>query len=702
MTEDAVLAEVAAGHGIDRGYWDIWGRYHETRAATERALLAAMGIDVATPAALEQARARIAGGEDLLAPVIVVREGAPVRVELTLPAGVEAARLGATLIEERGRSERLEAELHELAWLGAPGGEAPSPPRRAWDLPWRPPPGYHRVELRAESPLLCADAALIVVPARCYLPPALAEGGRLWGVTLQLYGLRSERNWGLGDLGDLAAALEALAPLGVDIVGINPLHALYLAEPSRASPYSPSSRCFANALYLNVEAIEDFGQCEPVRRRVADDTFQQRLARLRASELVDYEGVAAVKLPVLKELYDHFRARHLAVDSERGRAFRDYQRAAGPDLSAYADFEAAAQRRGGVGAEPEFYAYLQWQLDVQLDAAAARARALGMAVGLYRDLAVGGDAGGADVAADPALHAAGAGIGAPADDFSPSGQAWGLAPWIPQALRRRAYAPFVRCLRANMRAAGALRIDHVVGLMRLFWVPRGAEPGQGAYVSYPFADLLGIVALESQRNRCAVVGEDLGTVPDECRAALHEAGVLSYRVLYFEKHWHGDHSLRQPQEYPAQALATVSTHDLPTFAGFWSGRDLEVRTELGQLGDDGERTALLQAREEDRVRLLDALRHQGLEPRATSRRGGGTPHEQLVSAVHRYLARSAAAIMTIQMEDVLRETEQANLPGTTAEHPNWRRKLALPLEHWRRHAPLRALAEAIGRERARG
>jgi (1->4)-alpha-D-glucan 1-alpha-D-glucosylmutase len=293
-------------------------------------------------------------------------------------------------------------------------------------------------------------------------------------------------------------------------------------------------------------------------------------------------------------------------------------------------------------------------------------------------------------------------IGAPPDDFNLQGQVWGLPPWLPQALEQTAYVDYVTALRANMHASGALRIDHVIGLMRLFWVPTGATTKDGAFVRYPLHDLLAILALESVREKCVVIGEDLGTVPDELRAALHEYGLLSYRVLYFSKNWHGDHSFVAPGDFPDQALVTVTTHDLPTFTGYWCGRDLELRDALDLFPNSDLRDHQHAERVLDRARLLEALGREGLRPGTIEDPDTGRPSQALMAAVHRYAARSNCALMMVQMEDVLGQIEQANVPGTVHEQPNWRRRLDLPLEQWSQHRPLCELAEDLGRERAPG
>ncbi|MCI0441565.1 MAG: 4-alpha-glucanotransferase, partial [Chloroflexi bacterium] len=368
-------------------------------------------------------------------------------------------------------------------------------------------------------------------------------------------------------------------------VGLNPLCALFPHNPVHTSPYSPSSRLFLNVLYLDVEAIADFAECQAARALVAKPEFQARLRALRAAELVDYEQVAAVKFEALELLYRHFRDYHLSRGTERGQAFRTFQDERGeplhkhtlcealqehfqredsstwgwpvwpeayrdPDAEAVAAFCAAHQER------VEFYQYLQWQADLQLGAAGLRSLELGLGVGTYLDLAVGVDRGGAEVWANQRFYSLEARIGAPPDLWNPMGQDWGLPPLVPERLREAAYAPIIAILRAHMQHAGALRLDHVMGLMRLFWVPPGQTARAGTYVSYPLQDLLAIVALESQRNQCLVIGEDLGTVPDEVREAMREYGVLSYRVLYFEKE--ADGNFIAPANYPRQVLVTAT------------------------------------------------------------------------------------------------------------------------------------------------
>jgi (1->4)-alpha-D-glucan 1-alpha-D-glucosylmutase len=573
-------------------------------------------------------------------------------------------------------------------------------PWRAYDVPLALalPLGYHRLSAVASDGATVASSVLAVTPAACYRPPGL-RGGRAFGAAVQLYGVRSGRNWGIGDFTDLADLVRALGARGAGIVGVNPLHALFPHNPSHASPYSPSSRLFANTLYLDVEAVDDFATSEAARALVASSALQDRLRALRDAALVDHAGVAAAKREVLELVYQTFRERR-RNDASHAFAFDAFVRDGGEPLRLHALFEALQEHlhaedpaRWGWPAWParyrdpaapdvarfarehaervDYYTWLQWQADRQRAVVASRARDAGLAVGLYTDLAVSIDRGGAESWAGQALYAAGASVGAPPDAFNTEGQDWGLPPLVPSRLVAAGYAPFLATLRANMRHAGALRIDHVMGLMRLFWVPPGGKPVDGAYVAYPFTELLSLLALESVRHRCLVIGEDLGTVPDEVRAALAAHDVLSYRVLLFERTADGE--FKPPASYPEAALATASTHDLPALAGWWEGADLETRTGLGLMTPD-ERERERWHRGEDRARLLRALREAGLWSDAGADAAPSlTP--ALASAIVSFLASTPSALAVFQLEDLLLVREQANVPGTVDEHPNWRRKL---------------------------
>ncbi|MCX7673229.1 MAG: 4-alpha-glucanotransferase [Thiobacillaceae bacterium] len=729
MTE--LIDQLAALAGIEPAYYDIWGRQHVASTEVKQSLLTAMGVACADAA---QAQASLeawqaARWHALLPPVWVHTLGTgPLELILRLPERFWRAELVWRLSREDG--DEMEGHTPVGGLAVCEQAELADGAYRALGLGLpEPPEGYHRLSvwIAGEGPW---QMPLIVCPPQCHVPPELAAGRRLWGLAVQLYGLRSRRNWGMGDFTDLARLAAWAGREGAALIGVNPLHALRPHDPSHCSPYSPSSRQFLNTLYIDVEAVPDYAECDEVRARVAEPAFQARLAQLRASPLVDYAGVAALKYPLLEGLYRHFRQRHLAHYSPRAQAFRRFVAAGGEALHRFALYEALqahlhAQDGQAWGwpvwpqpwREPdgpqvqawaqahaeavEYRMYLQWLAHEQLGAAAAAAREAGMAVGLYLDLAVGVERGGAETWAQRGLYAFEAGIGAPPDDFNLHGQDWGLPPPNPQRLQAAGYAPFIATLRANMQAAGALRIDHVMALMRLYWVPPGLPADAGVYVRYPLADLAGLLALESRRARCLVIGEDLGTVPDEVRAAMHARAILAYRLFYFEKRWEGDRSFKPPHEIGQGALTAASTHDLPTLNGFWLGRDLVWRERLGLFPSDELRRRLSDERAADRARLLAALAAEGLLPPGVGLNPDEVPEltHPLRLAVHRYLARSPAPILLIQAEDILGEEEQANLPGTVDAHPNWRRKLSLDLEDWGQDARFRETLQALAAER---
>jgi (1->4)-alpha-D-glucan 1-alpha-D-glucosylmutase len=553
---------------------------------------------------------------------------------------------------------------------------------------------------------------------RAFLPPALQAGGRAWGLAVQLFAVRSARNWGIGDFTDLAELVGRAAEARASAIGLNPLHALFPEEPERTSPYSPSSRDALNVLYIDAEAIADFAECESAGILRHSPDFEQTLARLRAAPFVDYAGVAAAKLQMFELLYRHFRDRHLSAQDESGRAFRAFQAAAGPALRRFATFHALREHFGSAAPDRiawhrwpqpfqraesaevaafardhaeriEFFEYLQWQAEQQLRRCAECAREAGMPIGLYIDIAVGVDGDSAEAWALQDYLVDGWYVGAPPDAWNLKGQNWGIPPPHPQRMRDTACAAFRGTLRANMRFAGAVRIDHILGFMRLFWIPADASPADGAYVRYPLDDLLAVTALESQRARCLIIGEDLGTVPEGLREKLHEAALLSYRLLYFERDETG--GFCAPQAWPDQALVAVTTHDLPTLSGYWHGSDIAVKARLGLYPSQERERRDREAREADRRLLVAALRREGLEAELE----GTAP----VESVYRFLARTPGKLLMVQIEDLLGVPEQMNMPGTVQEYPNWRRKLPLELTALFSDPTVRRTLAAIDAER---
>ncbi|HUG99187.1 MAG TPA: 4-alpha-glucanotransferase [Gammaproteobacteria bacterium] len=714
----AAIERLRRLRGIGRSFFDFRGREHALSEDTLRDLLAALGHASGDEAVLQREADALEEREWLrvLAPVAVLRDGDSVPLTVFEPL-LPVIRW--RVETEQGDTLSGAAAPAELPVLGRRRIRELSYARVALALPPLP-PGYHSLSLEKSDDTPLASSRLIVAPLRCYEPEVLRDGGRVWGTAIQLYTLRSARNWGIGDFTDLAGFAAAVAGLGADFVGLNPLHALFPADPASCAPYSPSSRFFLNIAYIDPEAVPEFADCVEARRLVATPEFQRRLAGLRDVPHVDYPGVLGCKLEVLRNLHRAFRA---GGSKARRFEFQQYVKSHGDALEKYALFHAihehlsAAGETGGwpawpaawrdpggaaarsfLAAEPEaveFHGWLQWIATTQLNAAECAARDAGMRLGLYHDLAVGPHGGGAETWADRDLYADGATVGAPPDSLAPQGQDWAIPPWHPDALRACAYEPFVRLLRANMGRGGALRIDHVMMLFRLWWVPRGRPSAEGGYVHYRLDELMAIVALESHRQRCLVIGEDLGTVPSEVRAAMARHGLYSYRVLLFERD--GEGRFRRPGDYPRRALATASTHDLPPLASFWTGSDIDLRERLGLYPEPGQAARERAGRAAARDALWDALAAEGLVEPDTAADGAtvSPPPETLANAVQCFLARSASAVLALQPEDWLGVDTPVNVPGTHEAYLNWARKLPADWQQWVASTPVRALAEAV-------
>jgi 4-alpha-glucanotransferase len=569
---------------------------------------------------------------------------------------------------------------------------------------WGIEPGYHDVfgkwhPAGDETLHLLIDvlsrgrAAPTEYPAAPEHPPIRAwqgDGKRHWVLAVQLYGLRSEKNWGIGDFGDLARLIPIAARFGASGIGLNPLHALFPEAPERASPYAPNSRLFLNHLYIDVGAIPEFpGEAAGL---------EEEVRALRGANLVDYAGVGRAKNKALWLAYERFRS---AAAPERRKRFNAYRKAQGDALLRFAVFEVLREehagqpwtewpepwrsgkrealqkyRRGHV-AEVEFHEYVQWIADEQLENCKAAAKASGMPVGLYIDLAVGIDPQGADAWSQQTAVVNAVSVGAPPDEFNTAGQDWGLAPFNPHTVGDNDFAPFRKLLAAAMRHAGAIRLDHVLGLKRVYMVPHGQKASDGVYVRFPFEQLLRVVAEESVRYRCSVIGEDLGTVPEGFRDTTAKWGLWSYRVMLFERQ--DDGSFKPPEWYPSEALATFNTHDLPSFAGWMVSHDLDVKHDLGI--DSGETHA---SRQQAQTQLRQSLQDRAL---------GFAPDD--LAAVAKYLGQTPCRLVAMALDDILGDPEQINIPGTVEEHPNWRRKVPLPLDALPDNEQFRRVAEAF-------
>jgi 4-alpha-glucanotransferase len=690
------LHRLAAAAGVESGYWDALGTYHVLTDDCAAAILRAQGFDPDGDPDREARRLAEETWRAPLPPAVVLREGVQ-RLWIALAAPFRDRAVAWTLELESGETRSghfVAAQLEQRGACEVAGAE-----HAQFALPLDPPlpPGYHSFS----SPDPPCRSVLIVAPERCFIPDDLAGGARRWGFAVQLYALRSSTNWGIGDFADLTTLAVAAARGGASFVGLNPLHARCLARPEEASPYAPSSRQFLDPVYIAVEEVPGFATCAEALALVAAAEFVERKAAARAAPLVQHAAIVALKLPVLDALFRAFCERPpedpLVLD------FHAYVAAMGAPLARFAEFEVLAldlvARNGSLPPLEEwpaewrdpddpgmaafrraaakriaFHCWLQWLARTQVDAAASAAHAAGMAVGLYVDLAVGAGRDSAENWSDPQLRAQQISVGAPPDAFSRRGQNWGIAPWNPRALRARAYAPFAALIAANMRHAGALRIDHVMALARLYWIPVGSPDADGAYVRNAFDVLTAVVAVESARHRCMVIGEDLGSVPDGLRERLAALGFLSYRVLLFERHWNGDGSFKRPWEYPAQALAIATTHDTPTVAELWSGGDAARRDALALFADARMRDEAVARGARERDDLAALLAELRLAPQDS-----GNP-EEVAEVLHASIARTNAMLAVVQLDDLVAEREPINIPGTHHEYPNFRRKLHVPIE----------------------
>ena len=675
-SESSPLRDLARDLGVSTDYWGWDGTRRDVADETLRAVLAALGEDVAS----ETDIARIRGEHErapwrrTLPPVTVLREDLGTTVPVHVDHGT--AVTAHLLLEDGGRRdlEQVEDFTPPYDLDGQLRGRA------RFRLPAGLPLGWHR--LVAATSAGPTEADVVVTPARLTVQdPVAARPG--FGVQAQLYSVRSQRSWGIGDLGDMRdlAAISA-ARHGADFLLVNPLHASYPTPPVEPSPYLPVTRRFTSVLYLRIEDVPEHRDLSEVAR--------QKVLLLRRgvegwnarADHLERDEVLAAKLEALEELF--------AVPLSAGRrALLDaYRRREGRGLEDFALWSAIAEQVHGTAEEPvlgdlgdaaverarielaervEFHIWTQWLLDEQLAAAQSAAREAGMRVGIMHDLAVGVEQIGADSWRLRHVLARGAAVGAPADQYNQQGQNWHQPPWHPEQLREASYRPWRDMLRTLMRHAGALRIDHVLGLFRLWWIPEGHEASDGAYVSYDHEAMIGILALEAQRSGTVVVGEDLGTFEPWVRDHLVDRGILGTSILWFEHD--GEGRPLRAEHYRALCMASVNTHDLPPTAGYLAGDHVTLRHELGLLERPLDQELAADAAGRDQV--LDVLREEGLlEP--------GADLEATVIALHRHLARTPSMLLGVSLVDCVGERRIQNQPGTDEEYPNWRIPLADP------------------------
>jgi 4-alpha-glucanotransferase len=722
-----VIELLANAVGIEPNYRDVEGRVQSVAIETQRAVLLSMGFDLSTP---EAARAALQACVDaewrlLLPPVVVLKHAPDVvpAVSLTLPEPFLSRRLEWHLDLEEGTGLSGSVLPEALVALARSRVDGEQFVRLQMPLPLGLEEGYHRLAVR--TPHGEAAAMLVLAPPRAFIPDWLESGERRWGIAAPLFSLWSEASWGIGDFSDLGRLLRVARELGAHTVGLNPLHVPVAGVLFDPNPYLASSRLFLNPMFIDVTRANALADSRAELAFDRDPSFAASLRQARNAKLVDYPLVHRLKNEALETIY---RSRnwgdpdqHVELPGCPGGRLTElaaFRRKHGDALRRFAVFNALQERFGSLpwrewpinlrtpvstgiaGFEREcseqinYHAWLQWIADQQL-AGAGQIAADNDGTGLYRDLAVGIHRDGADAWADPEVYLAGASVGAPPDAFNPDGQDWGIPPPSPLALRASGYASFVAAVRANMQHATILRIDHVMGLQRLYWVPQGHSARSGAYVRYPLGDLLGILALESRRSGCLIVGEDLGTLPDGFHERMAEASIISTRLMMFERYPNG--LFGRPGTYPRLAAVSFGTHDLPTIRSWLEGHDIELRHLLGLCSESAAEQERARRRD-DGALLFAALRDQQL--------AAGSDFDlkaisDLIVAIEQFLARSPSALVLANLSDMLGETEQINLPGTVSEHANWRHRFGLSVGALSATALAQRIALAIAMERPR-
>ena len=707
MTQQ-LLQQLVEMRGIETQYVDAWGKPATIAESSKAKLLNTLGYDTSSD---EKIQSQIT--QDIqsvwlsvLNPVQVVRSHETINLavrlpielvndehvfEITLENGEILAHSFIPVDQEMTTMAHIDdVEFHEYVVA----------------LPLDLPLGYHDVALTADGDQL-GTSRIIVAPQACYTPDEIKAGKKIWGLSVQLYCVRSEKNWGIGDFTDLGLLIQKAASVGADFIGLNPIHALYPANPNACSPYGPSSRRWLNYLYIDVTAIEGYDDAS-VQSIVHNDEFKAMLSHARNVEHVDYEAVAQLKLAALKAVFDVYDAKYLRSNTKQNKAFKAFVDAGGESLDMLAVYDALQSHLKAQGKESwgwpvfpqelkdyhnpavakfkkanaqevKFYLFLQWIAAQQLQEASDKAIEAGMTIGLYRDLAVGVSEGSAEIWGNKDLYCTGASVGAPPDILGPLGQNWGLPPMDPRKLYEQAYQPIIDLFASNMASSGSLRIDHVMALLRLWWVVKGDNAKDGGYIYYPVDDLLGILALESHRNQSLVIGEDLGTVPEEIRTKLADNGVYSYRVFFFEQAEDG--GFFSPSHYPVQSMSTLTTHDMPTLIGYWHCLDLELGKELGLYPTQEILQTLYADRHANKQAILDTLHGHGSIADNVGRDVNFTGMtRELNNGMQVHMAGGSSALLSLQLEDWLEMDKPVNIPGTFDEYPNWRRKLTQNIE----------------------
>ncbi|MFF2031529.1 4-alpha-glucanotransferase [Arthrobacter sp. NPDC058192] len=679
-----LLRELAAAHGVGTSYWGWDGAEHAVSADTLRSVLAALGVPANGPAEQQRslAETRLAPWRRLLPPVLVIREGEEAHVNAHVPHGT-----GVRVWVEAEDGGRYEAEQQEN-WEEPVDVDGVLTGRATFALPPRLGLGWHTLVADADG--TTAQCPLVVTPARLQTPARLA-GRRIWGLTAQLYSVRSSRSWGIGDFADLTDLAAVSGEQGAGFVLVNPLHAAEPAPPVEDSPYLPATRRFFNPLYLRVEEITEYSYLDAAGRAEVSRLAEGLAAANRAGDLLDRNASYAAKLAALELVFavrrGPARSRQFAVFcAGQGQGLEDFAlwcalaEQLPPSAAEWAGAAAnpatpyCAEQRSKLAARIEFHRWLQWLCDEQLEAAQRSARHSGMDIGVVHDLAVGVKPGGADAWTLADVLAKGVSVGAPPDMFNQQGQNWSQPPWHPGRLAESGYAAYRDMLRNVLRHAGGIRVDHILGLFRLWWIPEGAGPGGGTYVYYDHEAFIGILALEAQRAGAIVIGEDLGVFEPWVRDYLAERGIFGTSILWFE---HDADGPIPPERYREQCLTSVNTHDLPPTAGYLAGEHVTLRESLGLLGRPVEEERAEAVAEQEAV--LSQVRGRGLLGGAGDRDvTGRTDVRATVEALYAYTALAPSSLLGVALVDAVGEYRTQNQPGTSTEYPNWRIPLAGP------------------------
>lgn len=702
MNTRELLNELLGLVGIIKEYWDIFGIRHEASDEVLLEILQSLGFDVSTEDALIK-QIDYLKNKDWLIPInpvfIVPQDEQPVSIPVSLTT--KEVKCIEILLSSEGKNEVLFKGLSNYPKVKSENLINGSlfkkfiirlPQDFFLNI------GYYSISITInnEDRLF---SRLIITPKTAFLPDNL-RAHKQWGLSVNLYSLWSDKNWGVGDISDLKMCLNHVLKRGGSFVGINPLHSITNQKPYGISPYSPITKLFNNFIYIDVEHVDGFND-------VKDKGLTHILKELQESSQIDYESVYKIKLKILKIIFEQFYQKYFLSNDKKGKAFKNYISEKGEALLCFSTYCVLAEQHGKEIDKPIndwrqwnsiyhlysskevkdfqkkhkreilFYSYLQWLIDCQIRDLSSIRHEHPDCIGIYSDIAIGSIRGGSDEWFYRDIFVENVNVGAPPDDFNPTGQNWGFPPLSPLKLKEHAYEPLIRYFQENMRYAGAIRIDHALGLFRMFWIPQGRKASEGVYIEYPFEDILGIISLESQINKTIIIAEDLGTITDQARQSLRRYNMLSYRLLYFERRY-PDPSFLMPDEYPEMAICAANTHDLPTIWGFWYLKDIELRHSLGMFNTEEDYKRAILDRQRDKSFLVDALKRADLLPMDFT-----MPQdldEDIILSIYGFIAKSKSLLMSVSLDDIMGTMNQQNMPGTVDEYPCWVQKTPKKIE----------------------